>query len=301
MQRSLEFIGFMNPGLTTYMNSLRETIDWDSAYTGVEKYHVNYCGIEDCSPHHSFGPHKRSAFLIHVILHGKGEFQVNGETWTLHENQSFLIYPGDTYYYEADGNEPWHYLWIGFSGIDADECCVQMGFTRKKPVITLKSTDGLADCIENILTTHQLTFANELRRTSELTRFLAIMIEEQHKADPEKSIDKNPRSDYVQLVVDYIAANYMKELKISDLARQIGINRSYLTNSFTREMKLSPHEFLVKLRMEKAAVMLKDTNLTVNEISKHVGYYDPFAFSKMFKRYFMISPREFRNSAEIPG
>ena len=85
---------------------------------------------------------------------------------------------------------------------------------------------------------------------------------------------------------------------VQDLARYIGIDRCYLTYSFKKQLNMSPQEFIIMYRLEIAAGLLKSTNLSVGAISKRIGYSDPFAFSKAFKKGYGMSPKIYRNHQE---
>jgi AraC-like DNA-binding protein len=63
-------------------------------------------------------------------------------------------------------------------------------------------------------------------------------------------------------------------------------------------MHISPQQYLINYRLEKARNLLKSTNLSISEISEQVGYPDPLSFSKIFKMYYKISPTEYRNQTE---
>ena len=61
-------------------------------------------------------------------------------------------------------------------------------------------------------------------------------------------------------------------------------------------MKVSPQEFLMNFRMERARGLLRYTDRPVGEIAEEVGYADSMSFSKAFKKRFHLTPSEFRNS-----
>ena len=77
---------------------------------------IYFCGREQCAAGHSFGPAVRPHYLIHFILSGQGRYHVNGDIHHLQAGDAFLIYPGETTFYEADEKNPWEYAWIGFGG-----------------------------------------------------------------------------------------------------------------------------------------------------------------------------------------
>ena len=95
-----------------------------------------------------------------------------------------------------------------------------------------------------------------------------------------------------------MVANYNQPLRIGDLADLIGINRCHLTNRFGKETNMPPAEFLMRLRMDKAESLLRETEFSITEIANMIGYTDALAFSKMFRKRHGVSPRQYRTEAK---
>ncbi|MBO5292226.1 MAG: AraC family transcriptional regulator [Lachnospiraceae bacterium] len=260
--------------------------------------YLGYCGAEKCMPGHSFGPTERTLYVIHFVRGGKGRFCIGGREYEITEGEAFLIPPGETTYYEADAEQPWEYWWIGFHGIKAYEYILNTGFDQHTPVMRVEGMDQIIQCINNMLEAHQLTIANDLRRKSELMKALALLIEENGRRQKETAGYDYPGAVYVKQAVDYLTYHYHERVKINELADYIGINRCYLTNSFKKQLGMSPQEYLVRLRMDKAASLIRNTGLPVSEIAARVGYEDPLAFSKIFRQKYGVSPRKWREMEE---
>ena len=81
---------------------------------------IYYCGREQCAPGHFWGPAIRPHYLLHVVLHGKGEFFYQEQKYELSAGDAFLIEPMQTHYYQADKKDPWEYAWVGFDGSCVD-------------------------------------------------------------------------------------------------------------------------------------------------------------------------------------
>ena len=261
--------------------------------------HLSYCGMEDVYPGFEFGPFIRTEYVLHIVQKGKGIFIMDNKTYHLCENQAFLIPPDVETFYKADAHEPWSYMWVGFNGIRAYETVTNAGFTSKSPVKTLSCTDDLHNYISQLLDAHMLTYSNELKRNGLLMQFWSNLIDEHAASDSQKDPFDYPASVYIKNAVHYMSLHYDKKIKIADLADHIGINRSYLTNSFKKVMKMSPQEYLISLRMEKAASLLKSTSLSIQEVALKVGYEDALAFSKIFRQNFGESPRSYREDPDI--
>lgn len=90
-------------------------------------FYFCFCGYAKCEPLHSFGPAVRPNYLIHIITEGKGKYTVAEKQYTLHAGQGFLIEPDIQTFYQADADEPWSYMWVGFSGSRAKEYLVELG------------------------------------------------------------------------------------------------------------------------------------------------------------------------------
>lgn len=100
---------------------------------------------------------------------------------------------------------------------------------------------------------------------------------------------------YSEYAARYIRTHFREKIKINDLASHIGISRSYLVRIMRQQTGLSPQAYLIKVRMENAAELLLRSRDTIREIAADSGYDDALAFSKVFKRYFGVSPSEFRD------
>lgn len=268
--------------------------DWDSNYSGPSPYHLNYCGFEACHPGYAFGPHSRTSYLLHIVFSGKGKYYVEGKVYSIESGQIFLIYPGITTTYQADTEDPWSYGWVGFSGLRCPFILSQMGFSADNHVITIANIEPLRACIQSMMDTHKLTYANELYRTSHLLHFFAYIIEQQ--SDELTASRSYPRSVYAQLAMQYIENNYMNKIKITELADYIGVDRSHLTKSFHEEYHVSPQEYLIRLRMEKAEYLLTHTSQPISIVAHNVGYSDALAFSKIFRQRFGLSPSDYREA-----
>ena len=102
--------------------------------------------------------------------------------------------------------------------------------------------------------------------------------------------------DIVEKVAQYVADNYMKPLKIIDIAETFFVNPAYLGQQFIKKKKVSLNYYINSIRLEKSKELLSNTNLKIYEIAVKIGFDDPNYFSSKFFEYTGKSPSEFRNS-----
>ncbi|GAA0136828.1 hypothetical protein YSY43_36690 [Paenibacillus sp. YSY-4.3] len=93
----------------------------------------------------------------------------------------------------------------------------------------------------------------------------------------------------------YIEANYnQKGLTIHEVAKKNHVSPNYLSYLFKKNTGHNLWEYVIKLRMEESKSLLQNTDLRRYEIAERVGYESPEHFSKIFKKYFGVSPSELK-------
>ena len=186
--------------------------------------YVYCCGCSQTLPHHSFGPAIKPHFMIHYIINGKGTFSFDGKSYPLREGNGFLIIPEELAYYEADGDEPWTYVWVGFGGKRAAEIVSQLGLSMEHPIFRSDKADTLYDIVKDMMDHNTFSTEDVLRRNGLLSLFLSEIasttIITEHKASSSKG------NNYVQKAQAFIRQNYCNPIKITDVASYVCVNRS---------------------------------------------------------------------------
>ncbi|MGI6008381.1 MAG: helix-turn-helix transcriptional regulator [Ruminococcus sp.] len=167
-----------------------------------------------------------------------------------------------------------------------------MGFSHDNHTVYVDNLEPLRTSIQNMLELHKITYGNELKRTAELLTLFAYVMD--HSPDAKETQYEYSRTTYAEVAMRYLTSNYPRRIKISDLADYIGVDRSYLTKSFREQYHMSPQEYLISLRMDRALFLLENTLKSVTDIAYEVGYTDALAFSKAFKHRFGVSPSDHR-------
>lgn len=259
-------------------------------YSNIE-LNLYTCGIESCESGHSYGPALRSGYMIHYVLDGKGIYRVNGKTYHLTKDQGFLIEPNTLIYYEADADNPWQYTWIGFNGTKAKDYLKRTTLSLNNPVLSFPENSNLLDSMNSIVSSSKTTSNRNLIILSKLYEFLYLLCE---NFPNHEVITTDRPKNYVEDALLFIHQNYADNIAIKDIANHICIDRSYLHRLFKKFLNKSPQEYLLSLRIEKAASLITDSQLRISDISRSVGYADPLLFSKTFKKIKGLSPSEFR-------
>jgi two-component system response regulator YesN len=102
------------------------------------------------------------------------------------------------------------------------------------------------------------------------------------------------RSSVLENIKAYIDNHYFEDIKISMFTDKYFLSREYLMKLFKGQYGYGIHEYVQKVRMDKAKALLSDPGLKIQDISEMLGYKDKNYFSKAFRNYYDCSPSEFR-------
>lgn len=230
-------------------------------------------GHEYCKPGHFFGPAVRTYWLLHYIIKGKGIFIKEGKRYEVRSGDIFVINPYVETYYEANKEDPWEYIWIGYI------CHGKPPYEFEKPVV---HHPELGKVFEAMIRCRKMDNGRSAFLCAKLWEMFYILLEQ-----------KNSKMDYVEMAVNCMESEYMLGITVQQIADRLNLSRSYFSTIFSKETGISPQQYLTNLRMEKAAELMVYHGQTPSLAAYSTGYTDIFNFSKMFKRHFGVSPRKY--------
>lgn len=245
---------------------------------------VYYCGYEKCESGHDFGPAVRTQYLLHYVISGRGEYTVGGKTYPVTAGQAFLIKPSELTYYRADEADPWEYMWMAFDGIDGKELVRRTGLEGTY-VASIPEPEEFRRCLARMIGEFQKGGSSEYRILSCFYGAMAQLEQPESVGTYEE--------EYFRKAVDYIQNNYSYPVKIADLARYVGIDRTYLYKIFQNREGVSPKQYLLLVRVNAAKNMLRTQQYSVGEIALSCGFSDSPSFCNHFKRITGRTPGQF--------
>jgi AraC family transcriptional regulator len=95
-------------------------------------------------------------------------------------------------------------------------------------------------------------------------------------------------------VLAYIEEHLNQSISLEDLAQVAEISPNYLIALFRQSMGMTPHKYVIQMRVERARGLLKQKQLTLLEIAQHCGFLDQSQFTTVFRRYAGVTPGHFR-------
>lgn len=151
---------------------------------------------------------------------------------------------------------------------------------------------------DNLSVRHRTSWNQKMNHICDFDNFMNLMfvvMEETLSSTQSRSKSLKKTISEIKYQID---TDYAQDLSLNGLEEKYHFTKQYLNRSFRAEYEYSIHEYLLKVRMEKAKYLLENTEMNINEIGNSVGYVDQGYFGKVFRRYFHQSPRSFREKKE---
>lgn len=222
---------------------------------------------------------------------GEGILTIDGEEHRIPKNCGFFLpayYPHD---YRTKDDVVWETHWVSFSGSSIQPILENLGLT-KPCIFRAGDLSTLEKLWEKMLKTIHSTNIHAGYQNS--ANLYAFLIEMNRLICCPMSPRENHRMEQLKLIIDYIDKNYSTDISLNDLSRIVNLSPQYICRIFKECMNMRPFEHLTKKRIFESKNLLLDTSLSINDISKSVGYNDCSYFCAVFKRQENVSPAEYR-------
>ncbi|MDH6430519.1 AraC family transcriptional regulator [Paenibacillus odorifer] len=249
-------------------------------------------------PGHKMGPSVHDYYLIHTVIDGEGVFQSGSNSQGCSKGDTFVIFQGALFSYQADMDRPWTYVWVALQGEAVEQLLHEVGITRDKPIIHLDNLIEIHKIYEHIRLSFQQSAYPRLE-SLEASGWLRLLVHKFGVANisslPSQSIELPDVIDrQIDQAIRWISLQFHQQISIDHMASSLGYHRAHLSKVFKQKIGMSPKQYLLKVRMDNAKKLLGGT-LTIDQISSSVGFNDALYFSKQFRKWSGMSPSEFRN------
>ena len=131
-----------------------------------------------------------------------------------------------------------------------------------------------------------------------LTSALAVHLQQRYSVTPPKTMKMRGGLPSARLkrVQEYIEANLDQEVALPQLAAMAGMSSHYFAELFKQSVGFSPHQYMLRRRIQRARKLLQDSNMRILEAGVRSGFSDQSHFTKMFRRMVGVTPSEYRST-----
>ena len=250
---------------------------------------------------------KLKDYELVIVLKGRFYMDIGGEKREFQKGDCFLLFPGKEHW-GIEGAWDVSFYWLHFRMQDEE---VGDGDRHVLPLLEQGQEGGLfvfpercrpEEQAQLVVLANQLLYYQSLyKKTDRPARPCDIMMEltlyELARAAGETLPAKGPGEEsQMDKIFDYIRANCYKNLQIAEVARHFGYNPQYFIRMFRRKTGMSPKQYMIRQQIQQSKYLFATTSLKITEVAKQVGMSDARAFSKQFRKYEGVSPREYRRA-----
>ena len=247
--------------------------------------------------------------LVYLQEIDKGTFYIDDKTINVRANDLILIKPNIPHYLKVECTRPCRFIVLKFSFAKTDEqrisnisvndflsfisdsndnggfftissnYCSNISAIMQQIMHESKSPDGESDFLRSLLTMELFVWLSRSLRT----QWESNLATKGHKMQ-----------EILESAKLFIDKNYNTDISLSDIAEHVYISTSHFARAFKKQYDISPIQYLLGVRIEKAKSLLEETNLKVGDIAASVGFSAQQRFNDIFKKHLGLSPGEYR-------
>lgn len=225
---------------------------------------------------------------VHAILDGKGTVICDGGSFSVQKSDLLIFRKDHTYRYYDDPESPWKYIYVTLAGYRAEMLINDFGATSKNPVLNIPSSTPFWIKLQSMAREFQADQINGISAVRAAWEFIEILKEQLSRSTvPQKdSLARNARQ--------IIESSPHTITNVNDLAASLNVNRVTLFRCFKEHYHISIKAFMEQVRFERLEPLLKNSDLSIQEISRIGGFNDPLYFSRSFRKRYGVSPTEWQ-------
>lgn len=255
-------------------------------------FEVRCGGFERCSPDYRINRESFPWFLLEYVHGGRGSVELDGVESVLKPGVFFLYGPGMPHRIASDSEKPLAKYFAGFSGSGAASFLEQHDL-RPGMVSQCLKAEPIRRAFDTLIDRGSRNSKYSQPLCTAIVQQLLLMCRED--AVDARSTDTKAFATFSR-VKEHIEARFLELGSLEAVASACELDAPYLCRLFSRFHDESPYQFLTRLKMQHAASLLLESEVSVKEAAATTGFPDPFHFSRVFKSILRVPPSRFREA-----
>lgn len=278
----------------------------DKKQHGTLEFPVEYYYVDKLHPLYQMPFHWHKEWELLRVLEGRLQIYLDDEPIVMGPGDIVLV-RGETLHGGVPENCTYECLVFDLYGLfrrmDMVKPCLRP-FYRQSAVPEYRFPAGSNPVLEEITDGLMSAFqrisepgCRELETVAGLSKLFAWFIHNRAYRVVNTGEDgANRRIDRIKSVLEFIETSYKSSITLKDMAQIAGMNPNYFCRIFRSLTHQSPMDYVNFFRVEQAAHYLDSTDLSVTAVSVECGFWDSSYFTKVFKKYKGVTPREYRQT-----
>jgi AraC family transcriptional regulator len=236
------------------------------------------------------GPRTQADYQLVLLEQGEAAIDIDGDSLYVPEQHVALMLPGRREHFHFTVDSPTHHSWCAVRP-DAvtSELAVRLAATPRAQVLTPR----MHSLIEFGLSLPSTSSAS----ATGLIEHIGLATLHEYAFESESSHHEQAQPQALRLALAYIDAHFAEQLDLTVIAQAAYVTPQYLIRLFHQHLGETPSRYLWALRLGRGVELLRETGLSVAEISQRTGFKNPFHFSRMVKAQYHVPPKVLRKQA----
>ena len=231
---------------------------------------------------------KRKDFYLIYMLQGSMPIEYGDKTGNINKGEFIVLKPGTIHRNFAKVNSGINYLWIHFTGSEAENMLLEYSIPLNT-ICRVGYSGGLEDCWRKLCREFVMNDAFFVSQSNALlTEFLGRLAR----------LLKGDNS--AKRLVDslfYIHENYHKKISVQTLADMVGVSEPHYRALFVKSYGKSPVDYITERRINGVEYLLDNTDKTLEEIAELTGFCDAYYMTRQFKKIMGTTPGKYRRNS----
>lgn len=254
---------------------------------GNERLETVICGMSYCDFGYKANICSNDTYRFEYVVSGGGCIQVRKEKFRVETCDVFVIRPDETGLFRGYEDENWTRIWV----------CVKGGLIDA--LMSLYDVSGhhlFKNCRVFSMFDEIVKNAKSYEERNDIEQKNALLLHEiiQSMSQCDKSESNN--SECADIVHDYIDLNYTRPISNDELADLINKSESQMIRLFKKRFQKTPYDYALERKIHAATLMLKNTHMSVRDISMTLGFRNEHYFSSCFKEKTGVTPLKCRKN-----
>lgn len=233
-----------------------------------------------------------NGYYLVYISRGRGILEMEHKsTITVNAGTCFFLFPGVWHRYRPDVKYGWEEYWVGFNGKYPASLVANGVFGTDNIAIDVGFNEDLLTLFHSLIKVVQLAEPGYQQITlGIILQMLAVIVGASKYRQESVSLETRLISKAKFILQETID----NPLNLEEMVRELPMGYSKFRKAFKTICGISPNQYHLNLRLDKAKDLLVATNLTINQIADQTGFDSAFYFSRLFKKRNGISPKCYR-------
>ena len=253
--------------------------------------------------------HSHDHVSIIYILDGSSSYEIGGKTYHVEAGMLFVCNPGVTHHRVIDVNESLVEFQTAVNNLSLRG--IPSGYLippGDDPYIPLlHHSQAFHNCCEEIaLEQKRNDPASPLMLKCLVMKLIVTILKEKyihnlHSSHSDFSLVNYEKNNIVDAIVAFMNENYMQPISLARISENAYLSPVYISRVFKELLGEAPINYLIRIRLAKACEMMQQQpDISVKFVAASVGYDDAYYFSKLFKKHYGVSPRDYMQLEEKP-